>query len=250
MNEILGLENVKARYANSKKPILNGINFKVYEKDFITLVGPNGAGKSTLMKVIFGILKRSDGNIFHNSKQIGTVSPAFWLKNKIHYLPQGGRIFPDLSIEDNFRISGRFIESQKVEEGKKSFISFLESISGGKKLIKNFKERAGILSGGQRQILALGMTLIGAPRLLLLDEPTAGLAPNTSRDLLAWIKEESKKNGTAVLIIEHNLKTALEYSNRTFEMTYGRISEMDKGDFSNIDLLRKKIIQSTATLSN
>ncbi len=245
MAEIIRLEGLKAKYPYSDKIVLREIAFTIFEGDFITLLGPNGAGKSTLFKVLYGILPALGGKIFFRGREIKKANPTLWLKNKIRYLPQEGKIFSDLSIKDNFCMAGRFLSEGQVRKGIEDFFSLLDGIPDGERIISNFNKRAGSLSGGQRQVIALGMALLGEPEFLFLDEPTAGLAVGISEKLLSWLKERNKEKGMTVLVVEHNLKSVLKFSNRVFNMTYGKISEMGKEDFSDVEILREKILQSS-----
>jgi branched-chain amino acid transport system ATP-binding protein len=245
MAEIIRLEGLKAKYPYSDKIVLREISFTIFTGDFITLLGPNGAGKSTLFKVIYGTLPAMGGKIFFRGEEIKKANPVSWLKNMVRYLPQGGKIFPDLSIRDNFYMAGRFLPGGQVIKGIEDFFSLLEGIPDGERIINNFNKKAGGLSGGQRQVIALGMSLLGEPGLLFLDEPTAGLAVGLSEKLLSRLKEKNKENGLTVLVVEHNLKSVLKFSNRVFNMTYGKISEMGKEDFSDVEILREKILQSS-----
>jgi branched-chain amino acid transport system ATP-binding protein len=245
MAEIIRLEGLQAKYPYSDKIVLREISITIFTGDFITLLGPNGAGKSTLFKVIYGTLPAMGGKIFFRGEEIKKASPVSWLKNMVRYLPQGGKIFPDLSIKDNFYMAGRFLPEGQVSKGIEDFFSLLEGIPDGERIINNFNKKAGGLSGGQRQVIALGMSLLGEPGFLFLDEPTAGLAVGLSEKLLSRLKEKNKENGLTVLVVEHNLKSVLKFSNRVFNMTYGKISEMGKEDFSDVEILREKILESS-----
>lgn len=243
MEEIIRLEGIKARYPFSKKDVLQGININIYPGDFITLLGPNGAGKSTLFKVIYGMLPPFEGKVFFKGKERKNLYPIFWLKKAIRYLPQGGQVFPDLSIKDNFYMAGKFLSDMQIKNGIEEIFSLLEEIPDGKRIIENFNKRIGILSGGQRQIVSLGMALLGEPEFLLLDEPTAGLALKISEKLLSFLKKKNNEKGLTLLVVEHNLKSVLAYSNRVFNMNYGKVLEMEKEVFSDISILRDKILQ-------
>lgn len=245
MAEIIRLEGLKAKYPYSDKIVLRDISFTIFAGDFITLLGPNGAGKSTLFKVIYGTLPALEGRIFFKGEEIKKTNPVSWLKNRVRYLPQGGKIFSDLSIRDNFYMAGRFLSEEQIREGIEDFFSLLEGIPDGERIMNNFNKKAGSLSGGQRQVIALGMSLLGDPVFLFLDEPTAGLAVGLSEKLLSRLKEKNKEHGLTVLVIEHNLKSVLKFSNRVFNMTYGKISEMGKEDFSDVEILREKILQTS-----
>lgn len=245
MTEMIRLEGLTAKYPYSDKIVLREIAFTIFAGDFITLLGPNGAGKSTLFKVLYGILPALGGKIFFRGREIKKANPTLWLKNRLRYLPQGGKIFPDLSIKDNFYMAGKFLSEEQVRNGIKDLFSLLEGIPDGERVINSFNKRAGSLSGGQRHLIALGMALLGEPEFLFLDEPTAGLAVGISEKLLSWLKEKNMEKGMTVLVVEHNLKSVLKFSNRVFNMTYGKISEMGKEDFSDAEILREKILQSS-----
>lgn len=245
MTEIIRLEGLKAKYPGSDKIVLGEVSFKIFPGDFITLLGPNGAGKSTLFRVLYGTLPALGGKIFFKGKEIIKTNPTFWLNNGVRYLSQGGRIFSDLSIKDNFYMGGRFLSEQQIRKGIEDFFSLLEGIPDGERIIDNFNNRAGNLSGGQRQITALGIALLGDPEFLFLDEPTAGLAVGLSEKLLSWLQKKNKEKGITVLAVEHNLKSILKFSNRVFNMTYGKITEMGKEDFLEVEILREKILQSS-----
>lgn len=175
---------------------------------------------------------------------MSSLLPIIWLKKKVHYLPQGGQIFSDLTIEDNFNLAGRFQKIAQIKDRTKTFFSFLEDIPDGNRIIDNFNKRAGNLSGGQRQIVSLGMALLGEPELLFLDEPTAGLAVKISEIILKWLNEQNIKKGLTIFVVEHNLRNILQLSNRVINMSYGKTYEMNKTDFSDIEVLRKKVFEA------
>ena len=239
---LLRLQGIKARYPFSKKEVLQGINMEIKQGDFVAILGPNGAGKSTLFKVIYGILPRLAGKIFLMGREIKNPSPIFWIKEGVHYLPQGSQLFPNLSIRDNFYLAYRFLTKRQIRREIGKFFFLLKTIPSGEKISENFDKRAGLLSGGERQILSLGMTLMGEPKLLLLDEPTAGLTLGVSEKLFSWLKKKNAEENLTIVVVEHNLKNVLQFSSRIFNMMYGKILEMRREDFSDIKLLRSKIL--------
>jgi len=141
-----------------------------------------------------------------------------------------------LSIKDNFYLAGRYLSDSEIRKGIEEIFSFLEEIPDGRRIIENFNKRAGLLSGGQ-------MVLLGDPEFLLLDEPTAGLAVKISEKILSFLKNENEEKGVTILVVEHNLKSVLKLSNRVFNMNYGRVFEMEKEEFSDVNILREKIFR-------
>lgn len=239
--ELIRLENAWCRYPRSKKDVLQGVSFLVAQGDFITLLGPNGAGKSTLFRAIYGTVPLLTGRVLYLDREIPDLHPAFWMRNGVHYMPQGGSLFQDLTIGQNLALAGKFLNPDAIKQGARRLYEFLEGVPDGRQVIDHWNERAGLLSGGQRQLVALGMVLLGEPCLLLLDEPTAGLTEHLSSKVLTWLKERTDAQGLSVVIVEHNLRNAINISNRILYMDCGCISEMDREEFADIEVLRKRI---------
>jgi ABC-type branched-subunit amino acid transport system ATPase component len=195
--------------------ILHGVNLKLNNRELITIIGPNGAGKSTLLKAIFGIARIFDGKIIHDSQEINNLKPHNLVKSGIAYVPQLENIFPSLTIEENLKM-GAFIRSDdKIKMDIKKIYKMFPDLK------ERAKDKAGNLSGGQRQVLALGRALMTNPSVLLLDEPSAGLAPKARDEVLKKIKE-IKEEGYSIILVEQNAKKSLEIANRGYILAMGR----------------------------
>jgi branched-chain amino acid transport system ATP-binding protein len=203
---IIELKNIYASYG--KKEVLSDVSIAVKKGELVSLIGPNGAGKSTTLKVISGFLKPKSGKIIFKDKDITNLSP--WQRSKlgIAYLFQGGSIFENLTIIENLKLSNEKIET--------AFEIFPE-------LEKYKKTRAGLLSGGLKQMLSISLILLKDPDLLLLDEPSAGLSPALVEKLISKIKDINQKFNKTILLVEQNIIQALKISNRLYLMSAGKI---------------------------
>ena len=202
---------------------LRGIDLDVADGQIISLVGANGAGKSTTLKSIMGLVPKSEGTIMWNEKNITNVHTKEVVGQGIVLCPEGRRVFPDLTVEENLRI-GAYLRNDKdgIQKDKDWVYD----------LFPRMKERewqlAGTLSGGEQQMLAVGRALMSKPKLLMLDEPSLGLAPLVIKDIFAIIKE-IKAAGVNVLLIEQNAKAALEISDYAYVMETGTITMSGPG---------------------
>jgi len=201
--------------------ILQGIDLVVSEGEIISIIGPNGAGKSTLLKAVMGLINVSAGRFFINGVEKTNLSTHKIINEGIGYVPQVENVFPSLTIEENLEIG-----AWSLTKNRKSSIT---------KVLKDFpllnerkKEKAGNLSGGQRQILALARALVTSPNLLLLDEPSAGLSPVAINEVFKTIKEINEKN-VSILLVEQNAKRALKFSNRGYVLDQGRNAYQGEG---------------------
>ena len=218
---VLECNGIAAGYVKGLN-ILQGVDLVINEKEIVSIIGPNGAGKSTLLKAIMGIINVSAGRFFINGIE-KTDTPTYKIVEQgVAYVPQVENIFPSLTIEENIEIG-----SWTVNKNKKETISqTLEQFS----LLKDRrKEKAGNLSGGQRQILALARALVTSPSLLLLDEPSAGLSPVAIEEVFETVKEINDK-GVAILLVEQNAKRALNFSNRGYVLDQGRNAYQGQGE--------------------
>lgn len=212
---LLKVEDIKASYY--KKEILRGLSLGVRREEIVSLIGPNGAGKSTLLKVIFGLLKPKDGRVIFDQTDVTGNRPYNNVRQGISYFIQGGEVFADLTVNENFRLGYFQEEETPFEERRNEVLEIFPDL-------KRFQtKRAGLLSGGERQMLALGMILTKRPKILLLDEPSAGLAPSLVKSLLSTIKEIKKRFHTSILLVEQNIKEALRISDRAYLLRAGRI---------------------------
>ncbi len=197
------------------KQILHGISLSVSPGELLGIIGPNGAGKSTLLKAVLGLAEVTLGSV-----RLGDVDITRWPVHRrvrcgISYLMQGAAVFSSLSVEENVRLAGCLLAR---EERPKALASVFETWPA---LAANRSVAAGLLSGGQRQALSVAMAVVRRPRVLLLDEPSAGLAPAAARDTLARLAALNKETGTAVVIVEQRAREVLEIASRALILNNG-----------------------------
>ena len=201
--------------------ILQGVDLIVNEKEIVSIIGPNGAGKSTLLKAIMGIINISGGRFFINGVE-KTNTPTHQIVNEgVGYVPQVENVFPSLTIEENLEIGSWSVKDNIKQSISKIFDDF-------PMLKERQRDKAGNLSGGQRQILALARALTTSPKILLLDEPSAGLSPVAIKEVFEIVKEINSK-GVAILLVEQNAKRALNFSDRGYVLDQGRNAYQGKG---------------------
>jgi ABC-type branched-subunit amino acid transport system ATPase component len=194
--------------------ILHGVSITVEEGEIVTIIGPNGAGKSTLLKTIFGLLPAKQGEVFFGGERVTGCPPQTMVHKGLCYVPQSDNIFPSLTIQENLEM-GAFVR-------RDDFRPRIEELYG---LFPDLGERrhvrAGKLSGGQRQMLALARALMLEPRMLLLDEPSASLAPNMVELVFAKILEINR-SGVGIVMVEQNAREALALSHRGYVLAMGQ----------------------------
>ena len=195
--------------------IIEDININVQRDEIVTIIGPNGSGKSTLLKSIFGIVKPQQGKIEFLNEQITGMKPFRIFEKGISYVPQIENIFSNLTISENLDIG---FYTSKINDTKNE----LDKIYSIFPQLKNKKSiKSGNLSGGERQMLAISRALIGDPKLLLLDEPTASLAPNLVSEIMQKLIQ-IKDSGTSMLLVEQNAKKTLDISDRCYVLVMGK----------------------------
>ena len=218
---ILEAENITAGYTAGVN-ILNGVDLRLKSGQIVSVIGPNGAGKSTLLKTIFGILKPANGNIRLKDEDITGLKPDKVANRGISYVPQVDNVFPSLTIQENLEM-GAFIRkddySQRLNE-----IYELFPVLGERK-----QQKAGQLSGGQRQMVAMGRALMVDPQVLLLDEPSAGLSPKLV-DMIFEKIIDINKTGVSMIIVEQNAREALKMADHGYVLAMGRNVLDDSGD--------------------
>jgi ABC-type branched-subunit amino acid transport system ATPase component len=194
--------------------ILHGVSITVEEEEIVTIIGPNGAGKSTLLKTVFGLLACKRGRVFFGGEDVTGQSPQAMVTKGMCYVPQSDNVFPSLTVQENLEM-GAFIRSDnyrpKIEEVLALFPDVME----------RRHTRAGKLSGGQRQMLALARALMLEPRILLLDEPSASLAPNMVEMVFAKILAINR-TGVAIVMVEQNARESLKLSHRGYVLAMGQ----------------------------
>jgi neutral amino acid transport system ATP-binding protein len=221
---ILEVENVFAGYVKDLD-ILQGVHFRIAPGELVAVIGPNGAGKSTLAKTIFGLLTPHTGKIlFQGETIVGLESDAI-VRRGMCYVPQIANVFRSLTVEENLEM-GAFVLDQPVQPLKEEIYSRFPRLSDRR------KQRAGTLSGGERQMLAMGRALMLKPSLLILDEPSAALSPILVNSVFDQIREINQA-GTAIVLVEQNARKALEMADRGYVLEAGKNRFEGRG----IDLL-------------
>ena len=212
---MIRIENLNAGYKELQ--ILFDINAKIERRKITTVVGPNGSGKSTLLKAIFGLATIYSGNVIFKEKDITKIPPHEKTKIGLAYLPQTNNVFTNLTVEENLKIAGYTVDKEEL----KSRIDLALDVFP--ELEKCMKKRAGTLSGGQRQFLAIATALVRNAELLMLDEPTAQLSPKYAEILFSKIVELRERLGLTILLVEQNIKKALEISDKAYMLISGRV---------------------------
>lgn len=211
---LLKISNLNAGYG--KVPVLHDCTLEVHEHETVTVIGPNGAGKSTLLKTITGLVKARSGQIVFQDDEISSQATDQIIRKGISFVPEGGRPFPNMTVLDNLRM-GAFTKRENLKNGVIDELLALFPI-----LKKRSNQYARTLSGGERQMLAIARGLISRPRLLMLDEPSLGLAPKLVDEIYEKI-HMLKETGLTVLLIEQNTSYALELADRGYVLENGRI---------------------------
>lgn len=217
---MLKLENVSAHYGAIQA--LHNVSIEVNEGEIVTLIGANGAGKTTLLKTVCGNPRASTGKITLFGKDITHEETHLIMRNSIAISPEGRRVFPALTVVENLKMGGFFLNTQETEEG----------IEHAFKLFPRLKERAnqraGTMSGGEQQMLAIGRALMSRPKLLLLDEPTLGLAPLIIAQIFEII-QTIRAEGVTVFLVEQNANKALQVADRGYVLETGKVVLHDTG---------------------
>ncbi len=216
---------------------LNDISFYVDGEEIVALIGPNGAGKSTALKSVCGLLKPTDGEIksgdvIYLGESIKNIPPHDLVRKGISLVPEGRRVFPTMTVSENLEMGAYTAVDELMSwRVKSSFLKErIENVFGLFPILyERKKQKAGTLSSGEQQMLAIGRALMLNPKLLLLDEPSLGLSPNYVEDVFEKIREINR-NGTAVLLVEQNAQMALEYCHRGYVFKIGEIFLEDTGE--------------------
>jgi neutral amino acid transport system ATP-binding protein len=225
MTNLLEVENVYAGYVKDLN-ILQGINFRIAPGELVAVIGPNGAGKSTLAKTIFGLLTPERGKIIFKGENITGLKSDRIVRRGMCYVPQIANVFASLSVEENLEM-GAFIRTGSLQSLKDKIFTMYPVLA------KRRRQQAGTLSGGERQMLAMGRALMLDPDLLLLDEPSAALSPILVNSVFEQIKA-IEETGTAIVLVEQNAKKALEMADRGYVLENGR----DRFEGSGQELLK------------
>lgn len=209
---LLSVENVVSGYGEME--ILHDISIDVEEGEIVTIIGPNGAGKSTLMKTVFGLLRTWEGMIHFDGQDITHLAPEQIVRRGMSYVPQVDNIFPALTVDENLEM-GAYLRNDDFRPQMEDVYVLFPDIADRR------DTQAGKLSGGMRQMVAFGRALMLEPRMLLLDEPSAGLAPMVVEMIFDRVRAINEQ-GITILIIEQNARQALEHSDRGYVLVDGR----------------------------
>jgi branched-chain amino acid transport system ATP-binding protein len=215
LNMLLDLEGIHTFYARHE--ILKGISLRVTRGDIVALLGTNGAGKTTLLKTISGIIRPKIGKIVFQGAEIQALRPDQIVRCGISQCPEGRKIFPDMSVQENLRLGAYLRRDVSEISGSFEFVFGLFPI-----LKERSKQAAGTLSGGEQQMLAMARALMARPELFLLDEPSLGLAPLVILKIYETVRDVNKV-GTTVLVVEQNASIALKFSRKGYVLENGQI---------------------------
>ncbi len=214
MSAILSVSNLEVSYGNITA--LRGIDLEVRRGEIVTLIGANGAGKTTTLRTISGLLKPRSGEVTYDGRNITGTKPHVIAAMGVSHVPEGRGIFANLTVFDNLEL-GAYLRKDKVQQSEYERIFALFPV-----LKERIKQSAGTLSGGEQQMLAISRALMSKPKILLLDEPSLGLAPQMVQTIFRVIKEINAE-GTPILLVEQNAHMALVTANRGYVMETGRI---------------------------
>ncbi|TKX73629.1 ABC transporter ATP-binding protein [Halorubrum sp. GN11_10-6_MGM] len=216
---LLEVRDLDAGYGDLQ--ILTDVDLDVDDEEYVTIVGPNGAGKSTVMKSVFGLTTHMGGTVTFDDEDISGTKPEDVIHKGLGYVPQSENVFAELDVEENLEMGAYILDEVPQEELRKVYDRF--------PILEERKDQqAGTLSGGQRQMLAMGRALMLDPELLLLDEPSAGLAPDLVDEMFDKI-DEINETGTAILMVEQNAKEALRRCDRGYVLANGQNRFEDEG---------------------
>jgi branched-chain amino acid transport system ATP-binding protein len=212
---LLSIENLSVRYGAITA--LHGVSIAVEQGEIVTLIGANGAGKSTTLRAVSGLCKCAEGRIVFDGKNLAGLAAHKILRLGLAQVPEGRGIFPNLTVDENLDL-GAFVRKRGKEladDREKVFVLF-------PRLKERLKQRAGTLSGGEQQMLAIGRALLARPRLLLLDEPSLGLAPQLVQTIFRIIREINA-TGTTIFLVEQNAHMALQVAHRAYVLEVGSV---------------------------
>ena len=230
---MLKISNVETFYG--KIQALRGVDLDVNDGEIVSLIGSNGAGKSTLLMTISGVNKAKRGNIVFNGENIENKQPHKIVDMGICQVPEGRRIFSRLTVEENLRLGAHSNEKGKYFENDIKEVYDLFPVLSDRKT-----QRGGTLSGGEQQMLAIGRALMSKPKVLLLDEPSLGIAPKLVNQIFVSIKNINKEKNVTIFLVEQNAKKALELADRAYVLVNGTVTIKGSGQ----ELLKNKDIQA------
>ena len=212
----MAVKDLNAGYG--KFSVLFGVNMEAKDKEITVIVGPNGSGKSTLLKSVFGLTTIYSGSIRFDGEELTKYPPHVIARKGVAYLPQTENVFTNLSVRENLIMASYSLRKEEVEDR-------IEEVIGTFPVLKPLMEkRAGMLSGGERRMLAIAMSLLRRPKLMMFDEPTTDLAPKIAREILNKIVELRDELGIAIILVEQSAKRALEIGDKAYLLVDGRVN--------------------------
>lgn len=217
---MLKLRNIHTHYGAIEA--LHDVSVEVNEGEIVTLIGANGAGKTTLLMTVCGSPRATSGSITFQDEDITKESTHEIMRRGIAISPEGRRVFPDLTVLENLKMGGFFLSKQEIEQGVEHVYELFP------RLLERANQRAGTMSGGEQQMLAIGRALMTRPKLLLLDEPTLGLAPLIIAQIFEIIKT-IREEGVTVFLVEQNANKALQVADRGYVLETGKVVLADTG---------------------
>ncbi|MCL1961505.1 MAG: ABC transporter ATP-binding protein [Desulfovibrionaceae bacterium] len=213
---MLSLLNIESAYGPIKA--IRGVSLQVPRGQIVTVLGSNGAGKSTILKTISGIIDPRKGSVEFNGRDITAKDPAFIVQQGLSHVPEGREVFPLLSVRDNL-LMGAYTRRNRDDVARD-----MEQVYGYFPILKErFAQDAGLLSGGQQQMLAISRALMAAPDLILLDEPSLGLSPKLTKEIFEIVVRINRERGTTILLVEQNANMALNAADFGYVLENGRI---------------------------
>ena len=218
---LLAVQDLAAGY--HKKTVLESVSFHVGEGERVAIVGRNGAGKTTLLQTLLGVLPARRGRIAYDGRDVAGDPVQHRVRSGIALVPQGGRVFSNLSVRENLELGGYVVRDPTALAASLDLV-----YQTFPRLQERAGQRAGTLSGGERQMLAVGRALMAGPRLLMLDEPSSGLAPILVRELMDKVHHVSTAFGTTILLVEQNIREAFRVVDRVYVLKLGRIVLEDR----------------------
>jgi branched-chain amino acid transport system ATP-binding protein len=223
MTDMLQLANVESAYGPIKA--IRGVSLKVEHGRIVTVLGSNGAGKSTILKTISGVLDPTRGSVSFRGEDITAKDPAEIVRRGLVHVPEGREVFPLLTVHDNL-LMGAYTRGDKDGVARD-----LEQVYAYFPILRERRQQdAGLLSGGQQQMLAISRALMGAPQLMLLDEPSLGLSPKLTREIFEIVVRINRERGTTILLVEQNAHMALNAADYGYVLENGRIVMEDSCD--------------------
>ncbi|KPB20153.1 ABC transporter ATP-binding protein [Pseudomonas amygdali] len=223
---MLQFENVSTFYG--KIQALHSVNVEVRQGEIVTLIGANGAGKSTLLMTLCGSPRAHSGSICYMGEELVGLESSIIMRKSIAVVPEGRRVFARLTVEENLAMGGFFTEKADYQEQMDKVLQLFP------RLKERFNQRGGTMSGGEQQMLAIGRALMSKPKLLLLDEPSLGLAPIIIQQIFE-IVEQLRRDGVTVFLVEQNANQALKVADRAYVLENGRVVMQGTGEELLVD---------------